>query len=63
MNNTQPVYQKKRVLAFRKSHICSARLGLPSWKKKHVAFLRCSIADLMCLEDVWRAPSGILLAI
>lgn len=30
MNNTEPVYQK-RVLAFRKSHICSARLGLPSW--------------------------------
>lgn len=32
-------------------------------KKKPIAFLCSSPVDLVCLEDVWRTPSGILLAI
>lgn len=51
MNNTEPVYpKKKRVLVFWKSHICSARLGLPSWKKNMSLF--CAALSLtLC---VWR---------
>lgn len=71
MNIIQSVYQGGLVL--RRSHICFARLErqeLPSWtwgkkkeKKKPIAFLCSSPVDLVCLEDVWRTPSGILLAI
>lgn len=60
MKITQPVYQ--RGLGIKKeSHLLSkvgaAKLDLK--KNKHVAFLCSSTVDLICLEDVWQAPSGI----
>lgn len=53
----------KRLSIKKESHLLwkavTAKMGL----KKDVAFLCSSPVDLVCLEDVWRAPSGILLAI
>lgn len=62
MNIIQPVYQKE-LSSKKESHLLCKAEAAKMDLKKHVAFLCSSPVDLVCLEDVWRAPSGILLAI
>lgn len=61
MKITQLVYQWGLGIK-KESHLLpkvgAAKLDLGE-KNKHVAFLCSSTVDLICLEDVWQAPSGI----